>query len=109
MGAQDRVVAELEEKLGMDSRTDVRLRLLGEFALAAWRCAAENWIRAGRDDRSQRRDDTTDEEVRGSRLVPGRGPSGSRLAARLGGSAELIRHLDEAFAAIPEAVDLTAP
>jgi AcrR family transcriptional regulator len=109
MGAQDRVVAQLEEKLGIDSRTDVRLRLLGEFALAAWRCAAKNWIRAGRHDRSHRRDDTTDGEIRGSRPAPGCGRSGSRPAARLGGSAELLRHVDEAFAAMPGAIDLTAP
>lgn len=38
----------LEDKLGIDGRDDVRLRLLGEFSLAAWRCGAKNWI-AGRD------------------------------------------------------------
>ncbi len=109
MGAQDRVVAQLEERLGIDSRADVHVRLLGEFALAAWRCAAKNWIRAGRRDHSHRGNDTTDPEVRGSRLVPGRGRSDSRPAARLGGSAELLRHVDEAFAAIPGAIELAAP
>jgi AcrR family transcriptional regulator len=109
MGAQDRVVTQLEEKLELDSRADVRVRLLGEFTLAAWRCAAKNWIRAGRHEHSHRRPDGADEQMPGSRLVPGRGPSGSRPAAQLGGSAELLRHVDEAFAAIPGAIDLTAP
>ncbi|OLT06024.1 hypothetical protein BJF90_19290 [Pseudonocardia sp. CNS-004] len=108
IGAQERVVAQLEEKLGIDSRADVRVRLLGELVVAAWRCAAKNWIRAGRNDRSHRAD-TPDAAVRGSRLVPGRGPLNSRPAAEPGGSAELLRHVEEVFAAIPGAVDLAAP
>lgn len=109
VGAQDRVVEVLERKLGIDSRADVRLRLIGELTLAAWRCAAKNWIRAGRRDPSQPPGGTTGAPVPGSRLVPGRGPAGSRPSARLGGSAELLRHVGEAFAAIPEAIDLTVP
>jgi AcrR family transcriptional regulator len=104
MGAQERVVEQLAEKLGIDARADVRLRLLGELALAAWRCGAKNWIRAGRQTRSPRPENT-----RGSRLVPGRGPQDARPAAQLGGSAELLRHVEEAFAAIPAAINLTAP
>lgn len=42
---QRRLVEILETKLDTDSRADLRLRLLGEVALAAWRCAAKNWIR----------------------------------------------------------------
>jgi hypothetical protein len=103
MGAQERVVEQLAEKLGIDARADVRLRLLGELALAAWRCGAKNWIRAGRQPRSPRPVNT-----HGSRLVPGRGPQDARPAAQLGGSAELLRHVEEAFAAIPAAVNLTA-
>jgi AcrR family transcriptional regulator len=41
---QDRLAKTLEEKLG--TGRDVRLRLLGEIALSAWRCAARNWIRS---------------------------------------------------------------
>ncbi|GAA1908610.1 hypothetical protein GCM10009753_44860 [Streptantibioticus ferralitis] len=37
----------LESKLAIDSRDDVSLRLLGEMALAAWRCVARNSIRGG--------------------------------------------------------------
>jgi AcrR family transcriptional regulator len=44
---QQRLVEILEAKLSLDGRADVRLRLLGEIALGAWRCAARNWIRAG--------------------------------------------------------------
>lgn len=75
---QDRLVAELEEKLGIDGRRDVRLRLLGELAIGAWRCAARNWVRAER--HSSRR---------------GKG------ARR-----DLIRFVDEAFDAIPDALTL---
>jgi AcrR family transcriptional regulator len=109
MAAQDRVVGQLEEKLAIDSRTDVRLRLLGELALAAWRSAAKNWIRAGRRDRSHRPDSRSEGEMHKSRLVPGRGRQDARPAAQLGGSAELLRHVDEAFAAIPGAIDLSVP
>ncbi|MET9861589.1 hypothetical protein ABZY93_20155 [Streptomyces smyrnaeus] len=47
MKVQQRLVEILEERLHIDSRDDVRLRLLGEFALSAWRCGARNWV-AGR-------------------------------------------------------------
>lgn len=42
---QLRLVGVLEAKLGIDSATDVRLRLLGEITMSAWRCGARNWIR----------------------------------------------------------------
>lgn len=83
MEVQERLVEELEAKLGMDSRADVRLRLLGEFSLSAWRCGARNWVRAGRAD-----------------WRSGRGH---------GGRAALVRHVDEAFDAIPASLSLSAP
>lgn len=78
---QERIVEVLETTLGVDSRTDVRLRLLGEFCLSAWRCGAKNWV-AGRGQRS------------------GRGA---------GGVATLIRRVEEAFDAIPGSLALTVP
>lgn len=47
MIAQERIVEILERKTGIDGRKDVRLRLLGEFSLSAWRCGANDWA-AGR-------------------------------------------------------------
>ena len=77
---QRRLVGVLEARLGVDSRTDVRLRLLGELALAAWRCAARNWIRSG------------------PRGAPGRD-----------GLAALLHEVEEAFDAVPDSVALSAP
>jgi AcrR family transcriptional regulator len=74
---QRRLVEILESKLDTDSRTDVRLRLLGEVALAAWRCAARNWIRHN----------------------PGRRRGKSELT-------RLVREVEEAFDAIPTSLTL---
>jgi AcrR family transcriptional regulator len=109
MRAQERVVEQLEAKLDIDGRTDVRLRLLGELALAAWRCAAKNWIRAGCRSHPHRTESAPPSGPPGSRLVPGHGPRASRPATRLGGTPELLRRVEEAFTAIPKAIDLTAP
>lgn len=79
--AQKRLVEELERKLHIDSREDVRLRLLGEFSLSAWRCGAKNW-------------------------AAGRGYGGRRGA---GGSKVLIRRVEEAFDAIPASLALSVP
>ncbi|MQA11325.1 MAG: TetR family transcriptional regulator [Pseudonocardiaceae bacterium] len=78
MIVQQRLVEQLEEKLGIDSRDDVRLRLLGEFCLAAWRCGAKNWIRM------------------------------ARQAGLRGDRKELVRGVEEAFDAIPESLALSA-
>ncbi|WP_150236501.1 TetR/AcrR family transcriptional regulator [Nocardiopsis quinghaiensis] len=43
---QARLVEMLEDKLGVDSREDVRLRLIGEMALASVRYGTKNWMRA---------------------------------------------------------------
>ncbi|OQO90898.1 TetR family transcriptional regulator [Saccharomonospora piscinae] len=74
----DRVVEVLEDRTGIDGRQDVRLRLVGELALSAWRCGAKNW-------------------------VAGRGFEGRRGH---GGTEMLIRRVEEAFAAVPGAVAL---
>jgi AcrR family transcriptional regulator len=81
INAQERLVEVLEGKLGIDSRDDVRLRLLGELALAAWRCGAKNWVRRARHGDPRTR----------------------------GGIKTLIRRIEEAFDAIPTSLDLTAP
>lgn len=73
-----RIVETLGDELGISGH-DVRLRLLGELALGAWRCGAQNWIRGGT-------------RTRGSRKVTG-----------------LVREVESAFAAIPDAVALRAP
>jgi hypothetical protein len=87
---QTRLVAELETKLGIDSRDDVRLRLLGELSLAAWRCAAKNWISGrGYDGPSPH-----------EKLGRWKGPGGIRT---------LVRRVEEAFDAIPDSTTLTAP
>nr|WP_042186719.1 TetR family transcriptional regulator [Kibdelosporangium sp. MJ126-NF4]CEL17489.1 Transcriptional regulator, TetR family [Kibdelosporangium sp. MJ126-NF4]CTQ91284.1 Transcriptional regulator, TetR family [Kibdelosporangium sp. MJ126-NF4] len=82
MQTQDTLVDILEDKLGIDSRDDVRLRLLGEFALSAWRCGAKNWIR----------------HLRGQ-------GGGLRGGA---GIATLTNRVEEAFDAIPDSLTLTA-
>ncbi len=81
--AQRRLVEVLEDKLGIDGRYDVRLRMLGEFALSAWRCAARNWI-------------------------AGRG-AGAGDARGGGGVATLVARVEEAFDAIPATLALSAP
>lgn len=44
---QERLVTILEEHTGTDGRADVRIRLLPELALAAWRCGGvKNWDRS---------------------------------------------------------------
>jgi AcrR family transcriptional regulator len=88
---QSELVAELEAKLGVDSRDDVRLRLLGELSLAAWRCAAKNWIAGRGFDGAPAPRET---------LGTWRGP---------GGSKNLVRRVEEAFDAIPDSLALTAP
>ncbi|OXM72282.1 MULTISPECIES: TetR/AcrR family transcriptional regulator [Amycolatopsis] len=80
MQTQETLVDVLEAKLGIDSRDDVRLRLLGEFALSAWRCGAKNWIRGLRGERN---------------------PRGGDIGT-------LIDRVDEAFNAIPDSLTLTA-
>lgn len=79
--AQKRIVDVLEQKLGIDSRADVRLRLLGEFSLSAWRCGAKNW-------------------------TAGRGYGGRRGH---GGGKVLVRRVEEAFDAIPASLALSVP
>lgn len=88
---QSRLITELEIRLGVNSREDVRLRLLGELSLAAWRCAAKNWI-TGRG--------YTGPRGPRQKLGQWKGP---------GGSKELIRRVEEAFDAIPDSLTLTAP
>lgn len=89
MTAQRQLVEVLEGMLGIDSREDVRLRLLGEIALSAWRCGAMNWV-AGRGDGRP-----ASEPIPDSR----RG---------YGGREALIRRVDEAFDALPATLTLTA-
>lgn len=84
MKVQKRLVESLEERLGIDSREDVRLRLLGEFALSAWRCGARNWV-AGR--ASAERND-------------------SRRNRGHGGTNALALRVEEAFDAIPASLAL---
>ncbi|UQA94093.1 TetR family transcriptional regulator [Streptomyces halobius] len=79
MKVQQRLVEILEERLGTDSRDDVRLRLLGELALSAWRCGARNW-------------------------VAGRGPDRHHRRRGHGGAKTLARRVEEAFDAIPAAL-----
>ncbi|WP_375002442.1 TetR family transcriptional regulator [Aeromicrobium sp. CTD01-1L150] len=88
VSAQSRLTAELENKLGAEGGADLRLRLLGELAMAAWRCAAKNWI-------------------------AGRGQGGTGARERLGtwrgpgGRIALTQSVEDAFDAIPDAVSLS--
>lgn len=43
--AQRRIVQILEAALPPEGRPDIRIRLLAEIAVAAWRCAAKTWVR----------------------------------------------------------------
>ena len=45
---QRRLVETLEERTGVDGRLDVRLRLVCDLAMSAWRAGAQNWVRRGR-------------------------------------------------------------
>lgn len=84
MKVQQRLVETLETRLDADSREDVRLRLLGEFALSAWRCGARNW-------------------------VAGRAPDGPTGPIGHGGPPALARRVEEAFDAIPASLTLDLP
>ncbi|SFC93283.1 DNA-binding transcriptional regulator, AcrR family [Streptomyces aidingensis] len=87
MRTAQRLIEVLERRLDTDSREDVRLRLLGELALGAWRCGARNW-------------------------VAGRGEHETPVAARRpghGGPALLARRVEESFDAIPAALALDLP
>ncbi|MBT2381796.1 TetR family transcriptional regulator [Streptomyces sp. CB00316] len=84
MKVQQRLVEILEGSLGADGREDVRLRLLGEFALSAWRCGARNW-------------------------VAGRGPGGYDRRRGHGGTRTLASRVEEAFDAIPASLALDLP
>ncbi|MFI5613169.1 TetR/AcrR family transcriptional regulator [Amycolatopsis sp. NPDC051903] len=86
MSTQERLVQLLETKLGIDGRDDVRLRLLGEFCLSAWRCGAKNWVRGAQEP-----------DV----------PSSTRR--KHGGIAALIGRVDDAFTAIPDSLTLAIP
>ncbi|APE36871.1 hypothetical protein BOX37_26360 [Nocardia mangyaensis] len=79
LAAHERLVDALESRTGADGRADVTIRLLPELALAAWRCAAKNWVRAER--------------------------HSARRGA--GARASLIARVEEAFAALPGALTLT--
>ncbi|GAA5179726.1 hypothetical protein GCM10023322_10420 [Rugosimonospora acidiphila] len=72
-----RIAQVLADALGLDDR-DLRVQLLGEFALAAWRCAARDWVR------------------------------GDKRAAGPGKVSGLVREIDAAFDAVPAAVALSA-
>ncbi len=81
LSAQERLVATLESRTGVDRHADLRIRLLPELAMAAWRCGAKNWVRAQR--HSARRG--------------------------IGARASLIGCVEEAFAALPTALTITGP
>lgn len=78
LAVRRRIVETLSDQLRIGT-DDVRLRLLGELALGAWRCGAQNWVRGGK-------------RTRGSRKVTG-----------------LVREVERAFATVPDAVALEAP
>ncbi|MFD3688876.1 TetR/AcrR family transcriptional regulator [Nocardiopsis sp. NPDC058631] len=71
---QSQVIEALEEAMGVDSRRDVRLRLVSDMALAAVRYGSKNWIRE------------------------------NRAAERSGDSESLVREVAAAFDALPGAV-----
>jgi AcrR family transcriptional regulator len=79
IATQQRLVEILESTLDIESHSDVRLRLLGEFALAAWRCAARAWIRG-------------DKRVGRARKVDG-----------------LLDEINAAFDGIPHAIGFSTP
>lgn len=45
---QRQIVELLEQRLGIDARNEVRLRLVCDMAMSAWRTSAQNWVRRGR-------------------------------------------------------------
>lgn len=48
MVVQRALVEALEERTGIDGRADIRIRLVCDLAMSAWRSAAQNWVRQGR-------------------------------------------------------------
>ena len=79
--AQRQLIDALGGKIGIDGREDIRVRMLGEVVLGAWRCGASSWV-AGR----------------------GEGAQGIR---GYGGRELLIRRVEEAFDAIPASLELS--
>ena len=75
---QEELAEVLEDKLGVDGRDDVRLRLVCEFAMSAWRCGAKNWVR------------------------------GLRGRSRRVGRAALVHRVGDAFDAIPASLTFGA-
>lgn len=49
LAVQRALVVTLEDRTGIDGRDDVRIRLVCDLAMSAWRSAAQNWVRLGRD------------------------------------------------------------
>lgn len=91
--AQRRLVEVLEKRLAIDGRRDVRLRMLGEFALSAWRCGARNWVAS--------RGNVVDRIDLSEAHIPGRRNHAGRRT--------LIARVEEAFEAIPGGLALAAP
>lgn len=47
---QRQLVEILEHRLGIDGRNEIRLRLVCDMAMSAWRAGAQSWVRRGRRD-----------------------------------------------------------
>lgn len=94
---QLRLAEILGERLGIAVDADVRLRLLGEFSLSAWRCAAKEWVMGREPGQSgaPAMDATPD-------------PLDYAAAVRVrGGRARLLKRVEEAFDAIPASLALS--
>lgn len=87
--AQGRLVDTLEGRLDASGSADLRIRLVGELAFGAWRCAARSWI-AGR---------STAGTGPHQRLGTWRGPSGRN---------GLVSSVRDAFDTVPASVHLDA-
>lgn len=79
LAAQRRIAEVLEARLNPASQDGLRLRLLAEVAMSAWRCGARNWVR---------------------------GPKAPDAEHKVAG---LVREIGAAFDAIPGTVTLSVP
>lgn len=78
---QRQIVGILEERLGIDARNEVRLRLVCDMAMSAWRTGAQNWVRRGRRSLNKRQ----------------------QPAPRI----TLVQLVEESFDALPQSLDLS--
>ncbi|MBB3661614.1 MULTISPECIES: TetR family transcriptional regulator [Prauserella salsuginis group] len=86
---QERIAEQLGDRLDGTATSDVRIRLLSEIAMAAWRTAARRWVRANRE----------------TAFRPAAEPEHGQAATT---RADLIDSIDATYAALGDSLTLQA-